>query len=501
MPQLGSSSEALDTIGAAVVAVGFSRRHGETFPFVVDARAEGALERLGIDVFDCLESAEAEGTGGELVRRETLDSDPPSSVLMVGLGTGTPRDYRRAGASIVRASQSTSAVATSIGGTADDAQLAALVEGLVLGAFAFRRSSEPGVDDAARPLRVVLTDMTHPVRESVIEAAEARAAASWRSRTYALTPSNEKSPAQLQTWAEEAAARAGLTLDVWGDDRLADEGFGGILAVGSGSVYGSRFLRLDYAPVGDDSHQVPHVVIIGKGITFDSGGISIKPRNAMMTMKRDMTGAGVVIAVMGALRELEVGVTVTGLVASAENAFGAASMRPGDIVTHYGGRTSEVGNTDAEGRLVLADALAYADQHIDASAVVDVATLTGAGKVALGTSLGVLFANDDGLATALRAAGEMAGEPVWRLPLSDEYESLLENTFADATNAAKGPGAITAALFLQHFVGDNRWAHLDIASVGDAPKDAFEYSLGATGFGARLLLRWLEGLDAGTDAT
>jgi leucyl aminopeptidase len=211
----------------------------------------------------------------------------------------------------------------------------------------------------------------------------------------------------------------------------------------------------------------------------------------MMSMKRDMTGAGVVIAVMGALRELDVPVKVSGLVASAENAFGAASMRPGDIVTHYGGRTSEIGNTDAEGRLVLADALAYADRHIDAAAVVDVATLTGAGKVALGTSLGAVFANDDALATALVAAGEAAGEPLWRLPLCEEYESLLDNPFADATNAAGGPGAITAALFLQHFAGSAPWAHLDIASVGDAPNDAFEYTKGATGFGARLLLRWL----------
>jgi leucyl aminopeptidase len=326
-----------------------------------------------------------------------------------------------------------------------------------------------------------------------VEAALSRAAASWRARSFALTPSNEKGPEQLQRWAEEAAQGAGLDLEVWDDARLRAEGFGGIVAVGSGSAYESRFLRLDYTP-RRATGRTPHVVLVGKGITFDSGGISIKPRDAMMTMKRDMTGAGVVIAVMGALREQAVSVKVTGLVASAENAFGAASMRPGDIVTHYGGRTTEVGNTDAEGRLVLADALAYADRHIDATAVVDIATLTGAGKVALGTTLGALFANDDALATALTAAGTLAGEPVWRLPLSEEYEPMLENTFADATNAAGGPGAVTAALFLQHFAGRGPWAHLDIASVGDSPKDAFEYTAGATGFGARLLLRWLEHL-------
>ncbi|MBA2561110.1 MAG: leucyl aminopeptidase [Propionibacteriales bacterium] len=388
-------------------------------------------------------------------------------------------------------SRSRGVTATSIASLADDDQLAAFVEGLVLGAFGFDRRSSANGDDAHEP-QVVLTDLT-PSRNPVIEAATARAAASWRARTYALTPSNEKGPINLERWAEEAAARSGLALEVWDDTRLVADGFGGIVAVGRGSAYESRFLRMDYEPAGADS-ETPHLVLVGKGITFDSGGISIKPSAAMMTMKRDMTGAGVVIAVMGALRELGVRVKVTGLVASAENAFGAASMRPGDIVAHYGGRTSEVGNTDAEGRLVLADALAYADRHLNADAVVDIATLTGAGKVALGTSLGALFANDDALAEALHRAGAIAGEPLWRLPLTEEYESLLDNTFADATNAAGGPGAITAALFLQHFAGDGPWAHLDIASVGDSSTDAFEYSLGATGFGARLLLRWLEGV-------
>jgi len=272
-------------------------------------------------------------------------------------------------------------------------------------------------------------------------------------------------------------------------------GFGGILAVGAGSTYESRFIRLDYAP-RPSRRRTPRVVLVGKGITFDTGGLSIKPRDAMMTMKRDMTGAGVVIAVMGALRDLKIDVAVTGLAAAAENAVGANAMRPGDVITHYGGRTSEVGNTDAEGRLVLADALAYADANLEADVVVDIATLTGAAKVALGTTLGALYANDDPLAAALLAAGERAGEPMWRLPLSQEYEVMLENTFADATNAAGSPGSITAALYLQHFVGSRPWAHLDIASVGDSPKDAFEYTQGATGFGARLLLQWLAGLSA-----
>ncbi|MDX6319526.1 MAG: leucyl aminopeptidase [Nocardioidaceae bacterium] len=481
--------------GAAVLAVGFTGTAdaGAGRDYTLGAGSEAALAEVGLDAFELLQRAQAKGSAGEVLTREVLDANPLRLLLLVGLGGDSAREYRRAGAAIARSARGRGTCATSIGSLADDEQLGAFVEGLVLGGFGFVRRSVP--DDTSsvagdEPLRILLTDVPPGDRDAVVGAAVARAGASWRSRTYALTPSNEKGPVQLQRWAEEAADRARLSLDVWDDKRLQADGFGGIVAVGSGSAYESRFLRLDYEP-RRASRRTPHVVIVGKGITFDSGGISIKPRDAMMTMKRDMTGAGVVIAVMGALRELDVQVLVSGLVASAENAFGAASMRPGDIVTHYGGRTSEIGNTDAEGRLVLADALAYADRHIDAAAVVDVATLTGAGKVALGTSLGAVFANDDALATALVAAGEVAGEPLWRLPLCEEYESLLDNPFADATNAAGGPGAITAALFLQHFAGSAPWAHLDIASVGDAPNDAFEYTKGATGFGARLLLRWL----------
>ena len=234
------------------------------------------------------------------------------------------------------------------------------------------------------------------------------------------------------------------------------------------------------------------MVLVGKGITFDTGGLSIKPRDAMMTMKRDMTGAGVVLSVLGALADLDCPVKVTGLMACAENAVGANAIRPGDVLRHYGGRTSEVGNTDAEGRLVLGDALAYAVAEIRPDALVDVATLTGAVKTTLGLRTGGLFANDDALAALLRDAGEAAGEPLWRLPLVEDYEEKLASPVADATNAPGSPGAVTAALFLQHFTGGLPWAHLDIASVGDSPTDEFEYTKGATGFGARALLHWLE---------
>jgi leucyl aminopeptidase len=215
----------------------------------------------------------------------------------------------------------------------------------------------------------------------------------------------------------------------------------------------------------------------------------------MTTMKRDMTGGAVVMAVMGALGALGCPLRVTGLVPAAENAVGASSMRPGDVITHYGGRTSEVLNTDAEGRLVLADSMAYALDKLDPAVLVDVATLTGTMKVALGQWTGGFFANRDSLADALAEAGAAAGEPLWRMPLEADYEDTLTSQVADANNAPGGPGAITAALFLQHFAGDVPWAHFDIASTGDTPNDSFEWTKGPSGFGPRALLTWLTGPD------
>jgi leucyl aminopeptidase len=237
------------------------------------------------------------------------------------------------------------------------------------------------------------------------------------------------------------------------------------------------------------------VVLVGKGITFDSGGLNIKPGESMSTMKRDMTGGAVVMAVLAALGRLGCPVRVTGLVPAAENAVGSKAMRPGDVLTHRGGRTTEVTNTDAEGRLVLADAMAYAVAELDPAVLVDVATLTGAIKVALGQWTGGYFANDETLAARLYDAAAAAGEPLWRMPLEPDYEDTLKSHVADANNSPGGPGAVTAALFLQHFAGSVPWAHLDLSSAGDSPKDSFEWTTGPSGFGARALLTWLTGPD------
>ena len=339
---------------------------------------------------------------------------------------------------------------------------------------------------------------TEPADAAVISAAADRAAAVAGAVAFARdlvnTPSARKSPQWLADQATELAQRCGLGVRVRGGDELTQAGFGGIVAVGSGSSHPPRLIELSYEPDGWDTH----VVLVGKGITFDSGGLSLKPLDGMKTMKTDMAGAAAVIAAMSALGALGARVKVTGLVAAAENMPSGSAMRPGDVITQFGGRTVEVLNTDAEGRLVLADALAYADLAIDPDMIVDLATLTGAARIALGTTLGAMFTDDDDLAAALASAGEAGGERLWRLPLFDEYRDLLDSGVADLANIPARrygpPGAIAAALFLREFSGRRRWAHLDIAGPARSTTDDGETTKGGTGFGTRLLLRWLAGL-------
>ncbi len=458
---------------------------GDDEPSYLLGPGADALDAAGglADPFTALERAAATGAAGEVVEVPSADPDA-ARVILVGLGAESPADHRRAGAALARRLKGVAAAAVAV--AADDACTTAFVEGVVLGAFTFSLKTSGGKSPVRRVTLAALgDDRAEAVRRGVV-----LGLAGWRSRTLALVPSNVKGPSWLAEEAQALGADRGLEVEVWDEERLRAEGCGGLLGVGQASDRPPRLVRLAYTPA-DAGPDVAHVVLVGKGITFDTGGLSLKPADGMMTMKRDMTGAGVVLAVLAGLAEVGCRVRVTGLMACAENAVSGRSLRPGDVLRHYGGRTSEVTNTDAEGRLVLADAMAYAAAALAPTVLVDVATLTGAGKVALGQRTGALFATDDVLARALLAAGAAAGEPLWRLPLAAEYEERLESPVADADNAAGGPGAITAALFLRHFTAGLPWAHLDIASVGDSPVDAHEWTSGATGFGARALLRWL----------
>jgi leucyl aminopeptidase len=448
-------------------------------------------ELLGVDLLAVLDAANATGKTGEVTTLPVPLGAPENAelrqVLLVGLGEARADDFRRAGAALARAVLDRDAVATTIPAVEATIGLEPFVVGATLGSFGFAWRSQRPEHVPAR--RMVVAGVAEADR-SVLARAVALGGASWRARTLASVPSNLKSPAWLADQAVALADEAGLDATVWDETQLADEGFGGILGVGQASATPPRLIRLDYTP-RHASRRTPTVVLVGKGITFDTGGLTLKPHQSMLNMKRDMTGGAVVMSVLAALADVDCPVNVVGLVPAAENAVGGNALRPGDVITHYGGRTTEVTNTDAEGRLVLADAMAWAVEHVKPDVLVDVATLTGAVKVALGQQVGGIFANDDALAAGLLASATRAGEPLWRFPLASAYEEKLTSKVADADNGPSGPGAIVAALFLQHFAGDVPWAHLDLASTGDAPADSFEYSKGPTGFGARLLLDWL----------
>lgn len=479
----------LDLPAGSVVAVPVLPGDDSTDGPVLGPGAELLIDTLGVDLLALLEHHDATGKAGQLVSHPVLGHPQVREVLAVGLGGETPADFRAAGAALARAVKDRELLATSVPALADDAGLRAFVEGLVLASFEFHWRSAGA---KAQPVRRVLL-AGGPDRQPVLDRAVAIARAGWRARSFATTPSNLKNPEWLAARAAELAAEAGLKIEVWDEQRLEADGFGGMVAVGKASATPPRLIRLDYTPAR--KRGAAHVVLVGKGITFDTGGLSIKPSDAMVNMKRDMTGGAVVMAAMAALADVGCPVRVTGLVAAAENAISGNAMRPGDVIRHYGGRTTEVTNTDAEGRLVLADALAYAATEIKPDVLVDVATLTGAMKVALGLGTGGYFANDDALGGLIEAAGAAAGEKLWRLPLADDYEEKLTSKIADADNGAGNPGAITAALFLQHFTGGVPWAHLDVASVGDSAADNGIYTPGPTGFGARTLLHWLEQAD------
>ncbi|MEO8887892.1 MAG: peptidase M17, partial [Jatrophihabitantaceae bacterium] len=364
-------------------------------------------------------------------------------------------------------------------------RLVAVVEGLVLGAYRFAPAGRPvpgprlielaGADDLA-----------------ALERGLGNGRAGTWARTLANTRSATKTPAWLATSAARALAPLGVDVAVHDERWLAEHGFGGVLAVGAGSASAPRLIEAGWRPRRATAGV--HVVLVGKGITFDTGGLNLKPGDGMRTMYTDMAGGAAVLGALRLVAENELPVRVSALVPAAENSISGSAMRPSDVITHYGGRTSEVLNTDAEGRLVLADALAYAAATLRPTALVDIATLTGAMKVALGLRTGGLFASDGGLARALARAGDAAGESLWRLPLESDYASTLRSEVADANNAPGSPGAITAALFLQPFTAGLPWAHLDIAGPGRAPEDDGILSKGATGFGARLLARWIESL-------
>ncbi|MBN1393097.1 MAG: leucyl aminopeptidase [Sedimentisphaerales bacterium] len=311
-------------------------------------------------------------------------------------------------------------------------------------------------------------------------------------RTLANRPANVINPAALAAEAQKASKTTkGLSCTVFDEKQMAAKGMGGVLAVGSGSKNPPRFIVLKYSPAGKSAKNRPTIALVGKAITFDSGGISIKPADKMDEMKLDKTGGIAVLAALRAAAELKLTVNILGIIPSAENLPSGSSYRPGDIITTFSGKTVEVLNTDAEGRMILCDGLAYAAAE-KCDVIIDVATLTGACKVALGKYMAGLMGNDEKLIKQLQAAAEESGEKVWPLPSGDEYAEEMKSKIADLKNiGSRWGGACTAAAFLRQFSDKAKWAHLDIAGVDIFESSEGHTTEGSSGFGVRLLTTYL----------
>ncbi len=464
---------------------------------VVPVRAGGEIgsdpaldAALGVRAGDAVSAFQLTGKAGQAAQVVAHVGQATMRIAFLGIGDGSARALRRAGGELGRMLRPGECAVSALVAGQPDEQIRAHAEGILLGSYRYSEKSAPATADppGGKGIEVRLL----ATAESAIRPAEIVAGAVALARDLANTPSIRKSPQWLADAAVGIAADAGLTVRVWTEQELADGGFGGICAVGSGSARPPRLIMLGHHPAG----ATRHVVLVGKGITFDSGGLSLKSNDGMKAMKTDMAGGGAVIAVMSALARLGVPDRVTGLIAAAENMPSGSAFRPGDVITQFGGRTVEVLNTDAEGRLVLADALAYAGAELAPDQVVDIATLTGAARIALGSSHAALYSTSDELAGALIEAGAASGERLWRMPLHAEYRAELDSPVADLANiprAAGQAGSISAALFLREFAGSAPWAHLDIAATARSGADDAELTAGATGFGTRLLLRWLTG--------
>ena len=422
-------------------------------------------------------------------------------ILLVGLGESTKSivdTFRKAAAAAanqaVTLKAATMTVAIHQANTVFDVnQIAqAITEGIYFGSYRYDEFVAKNGNSRAKQLKAVIAETKSAVFAQLNKGCRCGniiGQAQNYARTISNRPGNIIYPATLATEAQKIARTVpNLSCTVLGENQLKAKGFGGILAVGSGSIHKPKLIILKYKPTGKSRATIG---LVGKAITFDSGGISIKPSQNMEQMKFDKSGGAAVLAAMKAIALLKPKVTVYGIIPSAENLPGPSSYRPGDIITTYSGKTVEVQNTDAEGRMILCDGLHYAVQA-KCEVIIDIATLTGACMVALGTYKAGLMCNDYTLTLKLKKASESSGEPVWHMPSGDEYVEEMKSQIADLKNiGSKWGGACTAAAFLGQFVDDKKWAHLDIAGM-----DLFEAGkkftmAGASGFGVRLLTSYI----------
>ena len=458
----------------------------------------GVREIRGIALLALYAAAGLEGKRGEslLVPNTGLEELAASAVLLLGVGKRADASAdacRRAIGRVASQLAKRASVATTlpqVAARAFEDAVGGTVEGLLLGAYRFDRYKTTGNHEGPALAEVTILGGSRSdtrAAKAAIERARVVAESQAWARDLVNTPALDLPPAELAKEAQKMAKQVGLTVKVWTEPELAKGGFGGIIGVGQGSIRPPRMIELRYAGGG----RTTPIALTGKGIAFDSGGLSIKDATGMEHMKSDMGGAASILGTMRAIALLKPKVNVIAAIPSSENMPSGSAIRPGDVLTHRGGKTSEVLNTDAEGRLVLADALAYLAEQ-QPRVIIDTATLTGACMIALGEEVWGAMGNDRQLIRDVLAAGDQAGEPGWELPMHEPYRRLIDSDIADIKNIGKRyGGAITAALFLREFVGDVPWVHLDIAGPAFAERAGDYGPKGATGVPVRTLVRYV----------
>lgn len=470
--------------------------------------AQGAQNRDDVKSLDRLlngalnaqiERVKFVGKEGEMLLFHTHTRLASPVVLLYGVGKieGAEREtWRRAGGKVQKEARSQGAkqVAWFVADKSQDvATLAAVAEGALLSSYVFDRyKSEKNGKLAVETLTFVGPHLqTSSPLSNALDAVQKTVPGVFLARDLINEPASVSTPSYLAEHAVRIARIGKLTSDIFGPSKMKTAKMAGLLAVAQGSAEEPRFIKLTYKPSGKPKKKI---ALVGKGLTFDSGGLSLKPPKSMETMKLDMSGGATVLGVMQVIAQLKPHVQVTGYIPATENMPSGTAQRPGDVIRYRNGKTVEVLNTDAEGRLILADALLQAVQE-KPDVIIDLATLTGACVTALGGQIAGLFSNNDELADALLQCSKETGELLWRLPLVKEYKDDIKSSVADIKNVGGGnAGAIAAALFLEEFVSDVPWAHLDIAGPAFAEKDNPYIPKGGVGFGVRTLVRYVIGL-------
>ena len=475
-----------DDTGALVADAVPSSLGGHDVPRVLDA---ATCERLGLSA-----------SPGSLAVLAALHG-PHLAFVSLGATYNDPEAYRLAGAAVAHHTRG-DVVGVALPTDAIERPFEAaqaFVEGAILASYSYKsRDDDRRLDVVALGAPLPSVADHDDVVEGVAQGIVVAEVVNWAKRLVDTPPAQAYPKELAKRFAEYLGSEDDVTVEIWTESKIRDERLGGLLGVGSGSAEPTRLVYAMYLP--EDASA--HVALVGKGVTFDSGGLSIKSGEGMMAMKTDMTGAAVVMATLAAVARLRLPVRVTAIAPLTENLSGDEAMRPGDVLTIRNGMTIEVLNTDAEGRLILADGLSLAVEA-NPDAIIDVATLTGAQRVALGDEVGAFFASTDELADLITEASSRSGEPMWRLPLEPRYEKHLESAIADMHNIGKAgtAGAISAALLLQRFTDGRPWVHFDIAGPGRADATRGYVTKGGTAFSTRTLIEFLAGVAQSSDET